>query len=106
DLCYGDKQTILPNGHTLSGQSYTSGSTTTFVQPAPEVWRDFGLNVQRSAAKRPWMPCIGSHEAELDNGPLGYNSYNTRFMLPSNGTAYRGSFYSFQVGSVLFVSLD
>ena len=71
------------------------------VQPAPEVWRDFGLNMQRSAANRPWMPCIGNHEAELDNGPNGYNSYTTRFKLPSNGTAFPGSFYSFQVGSVL-----
>jgi hypothetical protein len=98
DLCYADKETISSSGATTSGS--------TGVQTAPEVWRDFGLNVQRSAAKRPWMPCIGNHEAELDNGPNGYNSYKTRYMLPSNGTAYSGSFYSFQVGSVLFISLD
>ncbi len=52
------------------------------------------------------MPCIGNHEAELDNGPNGYNSYTTRYMLPGNGTSFSGSFYSFQVGSVLFISLD
>ena len=52
------------------------------------------------------MPCIGNHEAELDNGPYGYNSYNTRYMLPGNGTSFPGSFYSFQVGTVLFISLD
>ncbi len=98
DLCYGDKATISSTGATTSGS--------TGVQTAPEVWRDFGLNTQRSAANRPWMPCIGNHEAELDNGPNGYNSYNTRYMLPDNGTAFRGSFYSFQVGSVLFISLD
>jgi alkaline phosphatase D len=98
DLCYADKVTINSLGKTGPG---ISG-----VQPAPEVWRDFALNVQRSAAKRPWMPCIGNHEAELDNGPNGYNSYKTRYMLPGNGTSYPGSFYSFQVGSVLFISLD
>ncbi len=98
DLCYGDKETISSSGKTTSGSSG--------VQPAPEVWRDFGLNAQRSAANRPWMPCIGNHEAEIDNGPYGYNSYNTRFMLPGNGTSFPGSFYSFQVGSVLFISLD
>ena len=65
--------------HLFAGAT-TSGSSG--VQPAPEVWRDFGLNTQRSAANRPWMPCIGNHEAELDNGPYGYNSYNTRYMLP------------------------
>jgi hypothetical protein len=98
DLCYGDKETISSSGATTSGS--------TGVQTAPEVWRDFGLNAQRSAAKRPWMPCVGNHEAELDNGPQGYSSYNTRFLLPDNGTAFPGSFYSFRVGSVLFISLD
>ncbi len=98
DLAYGDKETINSSGQTTTGISN--------VQPAPEVWRDFGLNAQRSAANRPWMPCIGNHEAELANPPNGYLSYNTRFMLPSNGGSYQGSYYSFQVGSVLFISLD
>jgi len=99
DLCYGDKETINSSGQT--------GTGTTGVQPSPEVWRDFALNVQRSAANRPWMPCVGNHEVELDNGPYGLNSYNTRFMLPSNGSpSFGGSYYAFQVGSVLFISLD
>ncbi len=99
DLCYADKETINASGQT--------GPATTGVQPSPEVWRDFALNVQRSAANRPWMPCVGNHEVELDNGPYGLNSYNTRFGLPSNGSSsFQGSYYSFQVGSVLFISLD
>ena len=98
DLCYGDKATISSTGATTHGSAG--------VQTAPEVWRDFGLNVQRSAANRPWMPCIGNHEAELDNGPYGYASYNTRYLMPSNGTAFPGNFYSFRVGSVIFISLD
>jgi Purple acid Phosphatase, N-terminal domain/Calcineurin-like phosphoesterase len=98
DLCYGDKKTISSTGLVAPGS--------TGVQPSSEVWRDFGLNAQRSAANRPWMPCLGNHEAELDNGPEGYNSFNTRFMLPSNGTAFPGNFYSFEVGSVLFIALD
>jgi hypothetical protein len=97
DLCYADKVTISAAGGTTSA---------TGAQPAPQVWRDFGLNVQRSAANRPWMPCIGNHEAELDNGPHGYDSYNTRYWVPDNHTKYPGNFYSFQVGSVLFISLD
>ena len=98
DLCYADKETINSSGQT--------GTATSGVQPAPEVWRDFGLNVQRSAANRPWMPCIGNHEAELDNGPYGYASFNTRYLVPSNGTSFPGNFYSFRVGSVLFIALD
>jgi alkaline phosphatase D len=97
DLCYGDKATI-----TAAGATTTAGG----AQPAPEVWRDFGLNVQRSAANRPWMPCIGNHEAELDNGPQGYASFNTRYLVPPNGTAFPGNFYSFRVGSALFIALD
>ena len=73
----------------------------------PEVWRDFGNNNQASAAFRPWMPCPGNHEIEFDNGPQGYTSYLTRYLLPDNGVPrFRGHWYSFQVGSALFVSLD
>ena len=107
------------------------------VMNAPSVWRDFGVNVSRSAMNRPWMPALGNHETEFGtcdhagnpgsapggiavqgaagnywNGPYGYGHYLSRFLLPDNGvTNYdgnqlRGNFYSFQVGTVLFVSLD
>jgi hypothetical protein len=73
----------------------------------PEVWRDFGNNNQTSAANRPWMPALGNHEIEFDNGPQGYASYLTRYQLPDNGMpGFAGRWYSFQVGSALFISLD
>jgi Purple acid Phosphatase, N-terminal domain/Calcineurin-like phosphoesterase len=85
DLCYGD---LNPTSQ-------------------PEVWRDFGNNNQTSAANRAWMPCPGNHEVEFDNGPQGFTSYLTRYLLPDNGLPwFRGRWYSFQVGSVLFISLD
>jgi len=72
----------------------------------PEVWRDFGNNNQRSAALRPWMPCPGNHELEFDNGPFGLKSYLTRYSLPDNGVpGFGGWWYSFRVGSAVFVSL-
>jgi Calcineurin-like phosphoesterase len=71
----------------------------------PQVWADFGNNVQRSAAHRPWMPCPGNHEIEFGNGAEGHDSYLTRFALPDNGTAFPGRWYAFRVGSALFVSL-
>ena len=37
----------------------------------PAVWAEFGNNVQRSAAHRPWMPCPGNHEIEFCNGEQG-----------------------------------
>jgi Purple acid Phosphatase, N-terminal domain/Calcineurin-like phosphoesterase len=104
---------------------------------APGVWRDFGNNMGRSAANRPWMPALGNHETEFGtcdhaghagaapggtaaqgaagnywNGPYGYGHYLSRFLLPDNGVTnwdgnhLRGNFYSFQVGTVKFISLD
>jgi Purple acid Phosphatase, N-terminal domain/Calcineurin-like phosphoesterase len=104
---------------------------------APAVWRDFGVNIARSAANRPWMPALGNHETEFGvcdhagrpgtapggiaaqgaashywNGPYGYGHYLSRFLLPDNGLTnwdgnrLHGNFYRFQVGTVLFISLD
>ena len=83
----------------------------------PEVWRDFNNNNQASAANRPWMPCPGNHELEFDNSnhfgqaqqstPQGLDSYLTRYTLPDNGVpGFAGRWYSFRVGSALFVSLS
>ena len=71
----------------------------------PAVWADFGNNVQRSAAYRPWMPCPGNHEIEFCNGEQGLTSYLSRYSLPDNGTQFPGRWYRFKVGSVLFISL-
>jgi hypothetical protein len=107
------------------------------IMNAPGVWRDFGINMGRSAANRPWMPALGNHETEFGvcdqagragdapggiaaqgaaghywNGPYGYGHYLSRFLLPDNGVTnwdgnrLRGNFYRFQVGTVLFISLD
>jgi alkaline phosphatase D len=97
-------ESFAPLFHLLNGDlCYANNDPTA----QPGVWRDFGNNVQRSAANRPWMPCLGNHEIELTNGPHGYLSYLTRYALPDNGVAgLGGSFYAFQVGSVLFISLD
>jgi hypothetical protein len=107
------------------------------IQNAPGVWRDFGVNMGRSAANRPWMPALGNHEVEFGvcdeagqagdapggvsaqgaagnyfNGPYGFGHYLSRFLLPDNGVTnwdgnrLRGNFYSFQVGTVTFISLD
>jgi hypothetical protein len=73
----------------------------------PEVWEEYFDNTQLSAANRPWMPTLGNHENEPGNGPQGYLSYQTRFTLPRNYSGdFEGNWYSFQVGSVLFVMLD
>jgi hypothetical protein len=75
----------------------------------PQVWADFMNNIQSAATHIPWMTALGNHESEWANGPLGYASYQTRFALPLDGSpvaGWQGNWYSFQVGSALFVSLD
>jgi hypothetical protein len=92
---------FAPLFHLINGDlTYADKNAT----QGPEVWRDFGMSVQRSAMNRPWMPCLGNHEAEIANG---YSSYLSRYVLPKTGdTSFPGNFYYFQVGSVLFISLD
>jgi hypothetical protein len=92
-----------PLFHLLNGDLCYANLNPT-VQPA--VWADFGNNNQSSAAFRPWMPCPGNHEIEFENGPQGFTSYLTRYSLPSNGTKFPGRWYSFRVGTALFISLQ
>ena len=97
-------ESFQPLFHLLNGDLCYADLNPT-VQPA--VWRDFGNNNQTSAANRPWMPCPGNHEVEFNNGPQGFTSYLTRYTLPDNRVpGFGGRWYSFRVGSVLFVSLD
>jgi hypothetical protein len=97
-------ESFQPLFHLLNGD-LCYADLNPMVQPA--VWRDFGINNQSSAANRPWMPAPGNHEIEWNNGPQGFTSYLTRYALPSNGShRFEGRWYSFQVGSVLFVSLS
>jgi len=92
-----------PLFHLLNGDLCYANMNPT-AQPA--VWADFGNNVQRSAALRPWMPCPGNHEIEFHNGAQGFNAYLTRFSLPHNGSAFAGLWYQFRIGSALFISLS
>jgi hypothetical protein len=93
-----------PVVHLVNGDlSYANSNQAT----QPQVWQQYFNNTQLSAANRPWMPTLGNHENEPGNGPQGYLSYQTRFVLPGNGSSdFAGNWYSFQVGSVLFVALD
>jgi hypothetical protein len=95
----------------------------------PQQWRNWALQAEPAAQSFPWMPIIGNHEVEpgrtsvtgalqttgtsgsFYNGPYGNGSYFSRFLLPDNGVtnwdgnSLQGSFYSFQVGTVLFIGL-
>jgi Calcineurin-like phosphoesterase/Purple acid Phosphatase, N-terminal domain len=109
-LSYGQSQFAVqavekfqPLFHLLNGDLCYAN-----LNPAaqPAVWTDFGNNNQASASLRPWMPCPGNHEVEFENGPQGFTSYLTRYTLPNNGTRFPGRFYSFRVGTALFISLQ
>jgi hypothetical protein len=95
----------------------------------PSTWRQWATMVSSAAQSFPWMPVMGNHELEpgvtsIDgtrqtggtsgsfyNGPYGSGNYFSRFLLPDNGLTnwdgnrLQGNFYSFQVGTVLFIGL-
>jgi Purple acid Phosphatase, N-terminal domain/Calcineurin-like phosphoesterase len=97
-------ESFQPLFHLLNGDLCYANLNPSFQ---PEVWRDFGNNNQASAANRAWMPCLGNHEVEFNNGPQGFTSVLTRYHLPDNHVpGFRGRWYKFRVGSVLFISLD
>jgi hypothetical protein len=101
------------------------------VDNHPAIWRDWGVNASGSAQNRPWMHMPGNHEMEdgatditgrtlkttktsssYFNGPYGFGNYFSRFVMPDNGVtnwdgnSLQGCFYSFQVGTVLFICMN
>jgi Purple acid Phosphatase, N-terminal domain/Calcineurin-like phosphoesterase len=112
---FGDLAT--PDGRYASGSgqsAYAVGAVETFQplfhllnsdladgDPAPatqpRAGRDFGDNIQASAANRPWMPVPGDHGVE----------YLARYSLPANGLPeFAGRWYQFRIGTVAFVCLS
>jgi hypothetical protein len=63
------------------------------VDNAPGVWRDFGNNVARSSAHRPWMPALGNHECEFGVDTMSGKPDITGAEIP-NGTATCTRFYT------------
>jgi hypothetical protein len=97
-------ESFNPVVHVVNGDLSYANSNQMFQ---PQVWEEYFDNTQLSAANRPWMPTLGNHENEPGNGDQGYLSYQTRFTLPRNHSGeFEGNWYSFKVGSVLFVMLD
>ncbi|MGK4585012.1 fibronectin type III domain-containing protein [Kitasatospora sp. HPMI-4] len=80
-----------------------------FGQSRTATWADWFISNSRSARLRPWMPCVGNHENEQGNGPIGVAGYQTYFELPRSAASLdqetRGMWYAFTVGAVRFVSL-
>ncbi|MGW4895591.1 purple acid phosphatase family protein [Kitasatospora sp. NPDC004240] len=78
-------------------------------QSRTATWADWFISNSRSTRLRPWMPCVGNHENEGGNGPLGALGYQAYFTLPDSAASRdeetRGMWYAFTVGSVRVISL-
>ena len=102
DIVHGIEQ-VQPLFHLLNGDLCYANISDDRVR----TWNSFFANNTRSTRYRPWMPAAGNHENEKGNGPVGYESYLTRFALPSNGSAdWNGLWYAFTVGSVRVIVLQ
>jgi hypothetical protein len=110
----GAVETFQPLFHLLNGDLAHAGpgqgglGQGALGQPArAQAWRDFGNNVQASAANRPWLPVPASHEPEAGDGEQWLASYLTRYTLPPNeADGFEGRWYAFRVGTALFVCLS
>jgi hypothetical protein len=90
----GAVETFQPLFHLLNGD-LSDGDPAPAAQPQGQ--RDFGNNVQASAANRPWMPVPGAHRVE----------YLGRYSLPANGQPeFAGRWYEFRIGTVAFICLS
>jgi hypothetical protein len=94
----GAVETFQPLFHLFNGDLAESAAA------AGGQWqagRDFGNQVQTSAASRPWLPVPGAQ------GEQALSSFQARYTLPSNGTdAFDGRWYAFRVGTAMFVCLS
>ncbi len=105
----GAVETFQPLFHLLNGDLADTGAAAGALAPTTraQAWRDFGNNVQASAANRPWLPVPGNHELEPGDGNDALASYLTRYTLPSSGMDdLEGRWYAFRVGAALFVCLS
>jgi hypothetical protein len=104
----GAVETFQPLFHLLNGDLAYADLDPAALDPGDRarLWRDFGNNVQASAANRPWLPVPGNHEPPPGGGQ-GLASYLTAYTLPSNGAdGFEGRWYAFRVGTALFVCLS
>jgi hypothetical protein len=100
----GAVETFQPLFHLLNGDLADAD-----LNPAaqPQAWRDFGNNVQASAANRPWLPVPGNHGSESADQEQALASYLARYSLPGNGApGFEGRWYEFRVGTVAFICLS
>ena len=105
----GAVETFQPLFHLFNGDLTYVGPNPAALNPdeRAQAWRDFGNNVQASAANRPWLPVPGNHELETRDGEPGSASNLTTYTLPSEGIDdLERRWYAFRVGTALFVSLS
>ncbi|MGH3247992.1 MAG: purple acid phosphatase family protein [Trebonia sp.] len=105
----GAVETFQPLFHLLNGDLAHADLGPGAHDPATRAraWRDFGNNVQASAANRPWLPAPADHDVQPGDGEPGLASYLARYTLPPNGVdGFAGRWYAFRVGTALFVCLS
>lgn len=74
----------------------------------PSLWETWLADIERVAARVPWMPVLGNHEMEPTASDWGYESYFARFTPPDNGVAHEAgaTTWSMRIGNVGFIALD
>jgi hypothetical protein len=102
-LVAGSVESFQPLFHLMNGGLSDAGAGAL----GSGAWREFGNDTQVSAASRPWLPVPGRYQADPDGGRRALTPYLSRYALPSDGSPGAGGrWYSFRVGTAVFVCLD
>jgi hypothetical protein len=115
DLCYANLDIFNAPGvwRDFGNNCARSAANRPWMPALGNHETEFGLDSHAGAAgTAPGGNAAQGAAGNYWNGPYGYGHYLSRFLLPDNevvnwdGNRLRGNFYSFQVGTVKFISLD
>ncbi|MBI2170327.1 MAG: fibronectin type III domain-containing protein [Actinobacteria bacterium] len=98
DLCYADR---------LGGAVNPPPGVGPFpgVQDL-KIWDSWLSQIEPVAKTTPWMVTAGNHEMEIGQGPLGYDGFLSRMVLPGAGVSGTTTWWAQRYANVAFVALD
>ena len=118
-VAVGDMGTYAPMGHVVSNGIYNhhvkdpfnfvflngdiayAGMSSEGVGEIEPIWDLFGQQVEKFAARVPFMPGVGNHEKYYN-----FSAYSNRYVLPKSEGSYENFWFSFDYGQLHLVHLS
>lgn len=118
-VAVGDMGTYAPMGHVVADAIYNHGIKDPFnfvflngdiayagmssdkVGEIEPIWDLFGQQVEKFAARVPFMPGVGNHEKYYN-----FSAYSNRYYLPRSEGSFENFWFSFDYGQLHVVHLS